>query len=159
MSDFVFNGQLGIILEGMGKVYELKTLQASAIPTLYTIGKINGMLSLPDNLAAGTYRVYVAAKDSVETSWQPVHFASGATNSYVLTVSADGFDIAADTDATWMGVDPIKAEDATAGRINVYDVSGRIVYSAPAATFNTENIGKHGLFIIKNGTKVTKVMN
>ncbi len=56
------------------------------------------------------------------------------------------------------GIEQTVADAPADGVTRVYDTAGRLVYSAPAASFSTEGIGAHGVFIVKNGGTARKIV-
>ena len=158
LSDYTFNGRIGIILDGNNQQYELATSNLkSNIATLYSIGSLSSMCSIPSNLPDGSYRVYAAVKDSVDTQWQPVHRADSLVNSVLINKNSASFTISNVNNSVWMSIESAKKTDFSDGKIWVYDLTGRIVYRESSGTFKYDNIPGRGIYIIKNGNTFKKI--
>ena len=159
LSDYTFNGRLGIILDGNNEQYELSTSEKkSGVATSYSIGSLNSMCSLPSDIPDGTYRVYAAVKDSVDTQWQPVHRADSLVNSFLLTKSSASFTLYDVNNSVWMSIEAVNKSGMADGVVRVYNLTGQLVYLAPSDTFKYDDIPARGIYIIKNGNTFKKIL-
>ena len=55
------------------------------------------------------------------------------------------------------GVKTIKQEPVDDGLTRVYDMQGRLVHTAPTATFNLWKVPARGVLVVKQGNTVRKV--
>ena len=57
------------------------------------------------------------------------------------------------------GIDSVNYSDIKTGDITrVYDINGKEIYSIPAASFNKDNVPGYGIFIVKTGSNVEKII-
>lgn len=57
------------------------------------------------------------------------------------------------------GIDSVNYSDIKTGNITrVYDINGKEIYSIPAASFNKDNVPGYGIFIVKTGSNVEKII-
>ena len=93
---------------------------------------------------------------------QPMRSHETVNNSYILTKSGSTLSLTAENNPNWTattGISGVEVGDSTGdGIVRVYDMSGRMVYSAPAAGFSVADVPAEGVLIIKNGSQVKKVI-
>ena len=104
----------------------------------------------------GTYTVYLGVQDSGYDEITPMGFGEGKTSRYTLTKTDDGITLDAQP-ATGIA-NAVVDTTADDGMAHVYTASGVEVYSAPASSFNINDVPMNGLLIIKKGGETTKVM-
>lgn len=110
--------------------------------------------SLPD----GKYRVYLASKSFYENEAQPVRSNEKVNNSYIMTKNGTSITLTAENNSNWTsGITNVETASEDDGIVRVYNISGVMVYSAPANAFNVNDIPATGVLIIKNGDNITKV--
>lgn len=126
-------------------------------------------------LADGTYRLYLASKGTTtveinkvsytwsDTDWQPVRSNEQYNNSVLVTVSNGKASVENENNPDWVlnptGISSITVNKSTAdGTVRVYNAAGILLYSAPAASFNIDNVKAQGVLIIRQGDTVRKVM-
>ena len=142
-----------------GKEYKLTQIKRfESRPSRYggTLGTATARVS---NLPDGSYRLYVASLGDEEKEPQPVRSHEGVCNSYMLTVEGGEIvECEPDNDSSWTsGIGDITAADPN-GNVRVFDLQGRQLYTAPAASFSISNVPATGVLIVKNGTKTIKVV-
>ncbi|MBR1682627.1 MAG: C10 family peptidase [Bacteroidaceae bacterium] len=137
-----------------------------------TDGSITGWNEIPGAFPATsptftnghTYRIYVAYKDNTENSYQPIRTArEGGPIYYTLTIDAQGQGAISGPQLleeylVTTGVKDIKGQTiADDGITRVYDLQGRLVHTAPTASFNLWEVPARGVLVIKQGNDVRKV--
>lgn len=163
MSDQDFSGFLGIILEGNGKQYVLSSQENKGVPNLYYLTKPSSNLCvLPTDLADGIYRVYAASKDDKDKNWNPVHFAEGNNNSYILEKSNKTIRLTPVTDADWHETTAISNvlydSNNASSYVVTYNLEGQQVSKMKSSEFQMNNIPGKGMFILKQGNKAIKIV-
>ena len=83
-------------------------------------------------------------------------FGEGKVSRYTLTKTDNGITLDAQP-ATGIA-NAVVDTTADDGMAHVYTASGVEVYSAPASSFNINDVPMNGLLIIKKGGETTKVM-
>lgn len=102
-----WEGELAVVLEGEGKIYELSKVTVGKTAHNYNVlsntsSNLGGILTLPTDVADGKYRLYVGAKNSCDDRWQLVRRSEGQTNCYQLTIQNKTVSSFVDcTDDTW----------------------------------------------------------
>ena len=162
-----FMGDVLLVAQNLatGAQTELKVLNSYTLfsPAVYgEIKKYQSDLVSVDGLADGEYRIFVGSKSSNEASIQPMRSHETVNNSYILTKSGSTLSLTAENNPNWTattGISGVEVGDNTGdGIVRVYDMSGRMVYSAPAAGFSVADVPAEGVLIIKNGSQVKKVI-
>lgn len=158
-----FAGKISLVAKGINNqnFVELNNIYDSTdkIPYLngfsYNDFKINTE-SLPD----GQYRLYFASKSIEESDWQPVRSYETSRNSYILVIS-NGFisSLTAEKTSNWTAsaIQVASNEPQFSQYIYIYDLQGQEIYRTKTSDFNMDNIPGKGIFIIKQGSKTTKV--
>lgn len=157
-----FTGNIQLIAENVNDAnqkYEL--IQSEQINDIsYGAGvKVNikaDVSKLPD----GNYRVYLATRSNdskkPETEWQPIYSSEDIVSTITLSVSNGTYTIKKSDWTT--AIKQIAGLSATDSHTIVYDMQGKEVYKAKTADFNIDNIQGKGIFIIKQGNVVKKVV-
>ena len=109
-----------------------------------------------------TYRISFGTRDKREQVWHSVQ-AVGGEVAYDIYYTGDPATttFSERTEAYIVdGVKDIAASSAseTDGITRVYDITGRLVYTAPTSRFNLQNVPAHGTLIVKRGKEVRKVI-
>lgn len=104
------------------------------------------------------YHLYMASQTEGERGYSPIRLEGGAIY-YTLTVDAEGVPSISGPDFLYTGVKkvPVAMQKADANITRVYDMQGRLVHSAPTASFNLWDVPARGVLIIKQGDSVRKV--
>ena len=137
-----WEGKLGIILEGNGNTYELKTVDVTKTGYLFNVmsntsSDLGGMISVyPSNIADGNYRLYIGAKGENDNRWRLVRRAEGLTNSYIVTfVNGKPTTLTPDNDDTWPLTTGISTISANTPETNVssvwYTIDGQRLNGEP----------------------------
>lgn len=165
-----FTGALKMIAEGNGKTTELAiTCDDGNLNTVKNVENLYGF-STEDyedgtagnaisvnlaSLADGTYTLYPASKATSETTWHPMRAYVGCKSKYVVTISGRKITKAEGVNgSTGISLATMKPTDGTT---RVYDLHGRMVYSAAARQFSTADIPATGILIIKSPDGVKKI--
>ena len=122
-------------------------------------------IPLPENLPDGTYHVYPAFRKEGETEWIRPRYDTNKNNECLLTKRGD--ELSVESIRTYISLNEKGSETALSptviteepfdGDVYVYDLYGRCIYSAPAATFDTKNIPGRGIYLIKRGNRTEKI--
>ena len=109
-----------------------------------------------------TYRMSFGACDPREGVWHSV-LCVGGERAYDVTYTGDVTTSTVNSTPQPVPlVDAISAPtfalQADAGTTRVYDIQGRMVYSAPTVSFNLWDIPARGILVVKQGDKVKKVI-
>ena len=109
-----------------------------------------------------TYRLSFGACDPREGVWHSV-LCVGGERAYDVTYTGDVTTSTVNSTPQPVPlVDAISAPtfalQADAGTTRVYDIQGRMVYSAPTVSFNLWDIPARGILVVKQGDKVKKVV-
>lgn len=90
MSTKFQNGQLGLIAEKDGRQLVLWNTSLGDVNTNYgTKGQIFSNIRIPNDLADGSYALYLATKDVRETTWSRVRGGYGFESQFTLTVTGN----------------------------------------------------------------------
>ena len=90
MSTTFKNGHLGFIAEKGGKQSALWSASLGDVKTnLGTKGQTFSNITIPNDLADGTYALYLATKDMRETSWSRVRGDYGSESQFTLIVAGN----------------------------------------------------------------------
>ena len=163
-----FYGDILLVAENMstGERTVLRTLNSYSASRAVEYGEIEFFgqkdpVSV-EALADGEYRIFVASQSPLEATMQPMRSHETVNNSYILTKSGSTLSLTAENNPNWTattGISGVEVGDSTGdGIVRVYDMSGRMVYSAPAAGFSVADVPAEGVLIIKNGSQVKKVI-
>ena len=132
----------------------------------YLTGWDEDLTTFPEKLPLEnnhSYRIYVASHANAESSYQPVRTKmQGGPICYKLFIDADGNGTITGPeimkDHLLTAVQSIKKEAKTDdGVTRVYDLQGRLIYTAPTDQFNLWNVPARGILVIKQGDNVRKV--
>lgn len=160
-----FYGNIYIMAQNMAtnETTSLKTLltvnQNSAVSygmTRSFTSSTVSVASLPD----GEYRIYIATKSDLEDEPQPVRSNETINNSYIMVKSGSSVTVTAESNPNWTaGIEGVEAgEEGHDSVVRVYDLSGRMVYSAPYDGFKTSDIPADGVLILKSGAMTKKIV-
>ena len=142
--------KLGTIKSGISKMLYGKALTLSAVQFSTSL------------LSNGKYRIYFASQVDGETTCQPIRAKETVRNSYILTITDDKVTLKADNDANWTGINAVAIADDTRTSadttVRVYDTTGRLVYYAPKALYNDNDIPAKGVLIVKQGIQTKKIL-
>ena len=117
--------------------------------------------NLEEDLIPGhTYRMSFGTRDKIEGTWHSV-LCQGGEIAYDLYYTGD---INTSTISEVQYITPIDAIAAPTantlandGLTRVYDLQGRLLYTAPTASFNLWEVPARGILVIKEGDKARKV--
>ena len=142
----------------------------------YNIKNFKVVAPLPEGLADGQYRLYLASKGSwmvkddptskreeahlvEETAAQPVHAKEELSNSFIITVEGGSVKVDKEDNSNWvLGIEETICKNFTSDIVKVYDVQGRMIYTSKANDFRIADVPANGMLIIKNGSEVRKVI-
>ena len=158
VSSSTLNGEFQLVIEGNGILRDLVSIDYTAKDSYWKSYKLPN-LSLPTGLPDGDYQIYPRFKDDRDADWQIVRAEYGKKNSVIIHVTNPTFTIK-DKRTNYDWVTAIKAptiSDAEAP-VSVYNLQGHKLLQLPAAAFSISQLPTHGIFIIKQGTKTTKVV-
>ncbi len=117
------------------------------------------------NLPDGTYRVYLASMSTLagkeDKEYQPVRSSESVANSYIVVIEGGVIkSLKIDRSGNWTanGIADITDKTPAYGdnTVRVFDTAGRMVYSAPRAAFNINNVEAKGVLVVKDGTETKK---
>ena len=159
-----FNGTVELILidkDGQQTTFNVYETESSVV-YLYGVQLNSKLINLTD-VPAGTYTAYLASKSEKDTYYQPLHCAEMGAICYQVTKDEEGNFTVSDplplyNTPTPTGIATIKQDQPSDGITRVYMPDGRLVYEAPAATFNLDQTPASGLLIIRNGNTTQKVI-
>ena len=161
MSDRDFTGELAYVLEGNGEMYVLGAQANVQIPNQYSLTKPSSKTyTLPADLKDGDYRLYAASKDNKDKTWSPVHYQEGNNTCYMLTIKANSVSLSAVVESDWHLTSKINYASGIlpfSEYTIVYNLQGQELYKIRPSDFSMDNIPGKGIFIIKQGSKTTKV--
>ncbi len=148
-----FSGYIQLIAINIktGKAYLLKKgqrLDGQDTSKGFWIDDITGSVAA---LPAGEYRVFLAAKDDEEETWQPIRSHEVDHNSYILVINENREieSLELDSDSSWTGIESVVTSGNTTPAVRgVYSLDGRYLGN------DVSKLGK-GLYIV-NGEKVVK---
>ena len=170
----VFEGRLGIVLQGMSdnssKLYTDPIFETDT-ETPY-VGMLSGfnygdndhpevdfnLSQEPElkNISAGTYKLFIGSKSTKESSYQCLR-GVGGTIMYTLAVAADGTMTLAQDGTTAISAVTVK-QNVSAPYTSVYNAEGQLVCKMKTSEFQKSNIPGNGLFILKCGNKTIKIV-
>ncbi len=152
------NGTLALVIEGNGQQRNLKTTNYQADDSQwYSISWQN--IRLPKDLPDGDYQIYLRFRDDRDANWQVVRTEYGKPNSVVINIANGTFTIKDNrTNYDWVTAIEAPTVSDTEAPVRVYNLQGHKLLQLPAAAFSVSQLPTHGIFIIKQGTKTTKVV-
>lgn len=152
------NGTLALVIEGNGQQRNLKTTNYQADDSQWYSISWQRVI-IPADLPDGDYQVYLRFKDDRDANWQVVRSEYGKPNSVVINIANGTFTVKGNrTNYDWVtAIEAPTVSDAEAP-IRVYNLQGHKLLQLPAAAFSVNQLPTHGIFIIKQGTKTTKVV-
>lgn len=152
------NGTLALVIEGNGQQRNLKTTNYQGLDSYWESYSWQN-LRLPADLPDGDYQIYLRFRDDRDANWQVVRTEYGKPNSVVINIANGTFTIKDNrTDYGWVtAIEAPTVSDAEAP-VSVYDLQGHKLLQLPAAAFSISQLPTHGIFIIKQGAKTTKVV-
>lgn len=109
-----------------------------------------------------TYTIYAATKDVREKDYTPIRVDDYGYLYYTVTVDAKGIPSFSEEQyapslATAIKSIPQERQIAD-GMTRVYDMQGRLVHTAPTASFNLWDVKARGVLIIKQGDSTRRVV-
>lgn len=170
----VFEGRLGIVLQGMSdnssKLYTDPIFETDT-ETPY-VGMLSGfnygdkdhpevdfnLSQEPElkNISAGTYKLFIGSKSTKESSYQCLR-GVGGTIMYTLAVAADGTMTLAQDGTTAISAVAVK-QNVSAPYTYIYNAEGQLVCKMKSSEFQMNNIPGKGMFILKQGNKAIKIV-
>lgn len=152
------NGTLALVIEGNGQQRDLETTNYQAKDSYWNSISWQRVI-IPKDLPDGDYQVYLRFKDDRDANWQVVRSEYGKPNSVVINIANGTFTIKDKrTNYDWVtAIEAPTISDAEAP-VSVYNLQGHKLLQLPAAAFSISQLPTHGIFIIKQGTKTTKVV-
>ena len=158
VSSSTLNGIFQLVIEGNGIQHDLVSIDYTAKDSYWKSYKLPN-LSLPTGLPDGDYQIYPRFKDDRDADWQIVRAEYGKKNSVIIHIANRTFTIKDNrTNYDWVtAIETPTVSDAEAP-IRVYNLQGHKLLQLPAAAFSISQLPTHGIFIIKQGTKTTKVV-
>lgn len=152
------NGTLALVIEGNGQQRNLETKNYQAKDSYYKPISWRRII-IPADLPDGDYQIYLRFKDERDANWQVVRSEYGKPNSVVINIANPTFTIKGNrTNYDWVtAIETPMVSDAEAP-VSVYNLQGHKLLQLPAAAFSISQLPTHGIFIIKQGTKTTKVV-
>ena len=152
------NGTLALVIEGNGQQRDLETTNYQAKDSYWKSISWQRII-IPADLPDGDYQVYLRFKDDRDANWQVVRSEYGKPNSVVINIANGTFTIKDNrTNYDWVtAIEAPSVSDAEAP-VRVYNLQGHKLLQLPAAAFSVSQLPTHGIFIIKQGTKTTKVV-
>ena len=170
----VFEGRLGIVLQGMGdnssKLYTDPIFETDT-ETPY-VGMLSGfnygdndhpevdfnLSQEPElkNISAGTYKLFIGSKSTKESSYQCLR-GVGGTIMYTLAVAADGTMTLAQDGTSAISAVAVK-QNISAPYTYIYNMQGQEVYKSKTQDFCLDEVPAHGVLIVKQGDTTRKVV-
>lgn len=152
------NGTLALVIEGNGQQRNLETKNYQAEDSYYKPISWRRII-IPADLPDGDYQIYLRFKDERDANWQVVRSEYGKPNSVVINIANPTFTIKGNrTNYDWVtAIETPMVSDAEAP-VSVYNLQGHKLLQLPAAAFSISQLPTHGIFIIKQGAKTTKVV-
>ena len=162
-SDRPFTGKLAVVIEGEDYFREITSM---TLDNLAVNSFSEGLIlnhPLPSDLPDGSFLVYLAAQDAATGQWQRIRHSLNYTNEYRLTKQGEAVTLTAgigqiDLNGTITDIPAITTTDNSSGTVQVYNVHGQLVLTAPAATFSPALIPGRGIFLIKQGDRTEKLL-
>lgn len=160
VSSSTLNGIFQLVIEGNGIQRDLVSMDYTVKDSYWNSYSWQN-LRLPADLPDGYYQIYLRFKDERDANWQVVRSEYGKTNSVVIKIDngvINDNDKSNRTNYDWVtAIEAPTVSDAEAP-IRVYDLQGHKLLQLPAAAFSISQLPTHGIFIIKQGAKTTKVV-
>ena len=177
-----FTGKVGVLLQNSADGSQILLGDADYADNAmivdgnrYNVQNFSAEAKLPDNLADGEYRLFLASRGTwkvkddptdkhgeeylvEEAQWQPVRSCEGYKNSYIVKVEGGNVTISSDKSYWTAGIDNAVKVNHASDIVRVYDLQGRMVYTSAQKDFRIQDVPAEGMLIIKNGTEVRKVM-
>ena len=170
----VFEGRLGIVLQGMGdnssKLYTDPIFETDT-ETPY-VGMLSGfnygdndhpevdfnLSQEPElkNISAGTYKLFIGSKSTKESSYQCLR-GVGGTIMYTLAVAADGTMTLAQDGTSAISAVTVK-QNVSAPYTYICNMQGQEVYKSKTQDFCLDDVPAHGVLIVKQGDTTRKVV-
>lgn len=152
------NGTLALVIEGNGQQRNLETKNYQAKDSYWKAISWERIL-IPKDLPDGDYQIYLRFKDDRDANWQVVRSEYGKPNSVVINIANGTITSKSDRiNYDWVtAIETPTVSDAEAP-VSVYNLQGHKLLQLPAAAFSVNQLPTHGIFIIKQGTKTTKVV-
>lgn len=152
------NGTLALVIEGNGQQRNLKTTNYQAKDS-YSNPISWQRIIIPADLPDGDYQVYLRFKDERDANWQVVRSEYGKPNSVVINIANGTFTIKNNrTNYDWVtAIETPTVSDAEAP-VRVYNLQGHKLLQLPAAAFSVNQLPTHGIFIVKQGKKIMKIV-
>lgn len=158
VSSSTLNGEFQLVIEGNGILRDLVSIDYTEKDSYWKSYPWQKIL-IPDDLPDGDYQIYPRFKDNRDADWQIVRAEYGKKNSVIIHVTNGTFTIKDNrTNYDWVtAIEAPTVSDAEAP-VRVYNLQGHKLLQLPAAAFSISQLPTHGIFIIKQGTKTTKVV-
>ena len=157
-----FNGciQLRATNTATGEDVKLKDLERLTSLTYGYSGAVRRNSADMGDLADGTYRVYLASLSDDEEEPQPVRTSEKYSNSYIVNIKGGTItSCEPESDSSWTAIKSVKTNGSADSDVTrVFDTTGRLLLSAPTATFSLDDMPTSGVLIVKNGSKAAKVV-
>lgn len=154
------NGTLALVIEGNGQQRDLVTTSYQEKDSYWRAISWPRVI-IPADLPDGDYQIYLRFKDERDANWQVVRSEYGKTNSVVIKIDNGAIKKKSKINRTnydWVtAIEAPTVSDAEAP-VSVYNLQGHKLLQLPAAAFSISQLPTHGIFIIKQGTKTTKVV-
>ena len=152
------NGTLALVIEGNGQQRNLETKNYQAKDSYWKAISWERIL-IPKDLPDGDYQVYLRFKDDRDANWQVVRSEYGKPNSVVINIANGTITTKSDrTNYDWVTAIEAPTESDAEAPVSVYNLQGHKLLQLPAAAFSISQLPTHGIFIIKQGAKTTKVV-
>ena len=170
----VFEGRLGIVLQGMSdnssKLYTDPIFETDTeTPYVDMLSGFNygdndhpevdfNLSQEPElkNISAGTYKLFIGSKSTKESSYQCLR-GVGGTIMYTLAVAADGTMTLAQDGTTAISAVAVK-QNVSAPYTYIYNMQGQEVYKSKTQNFCLDDVPAHGVLIVKQGDTTRKVV-
>ena len=170
----VFEGRLGIVLQGMSdnssKLYTDPIFETDTeTPYVDMLSGFNygdndhpevdfNLSQEPElkNISAGTYKLFIGSKSTKESSYQCLR-GVGGTIMYTLAVAADGTMTLAQDGTTAISAVAVK-QNVSAPYTYIYNMQGQEVYKSKTQDFCLDDVPAHGVLIVKQGNTTRKVV-
>lgn len=162
-----FTGNLAIVMQGNGMFFILNQITIGTQQPLPTYQQLNvpnlfGTFTVPTNQATdGKYYIYGVSKDENDTDWQLIRHWNGIKQNYAgAIIEIKEGRIKSISQITMQhlptGIVTHKAEPCDITK--VYDLRGRKYLQIPTRQFSEHLLPTHATFIIKQGSKVYKII-